>query len=83
MSNLIDSVLKERSENSECFEGFIQAILNDYDARAIDRNQAALAIKYAFALIENGNSIAAVDWIKTGRKQIRSLMVNNHGQSVK
>ncbi|WP_407200921.1 hypothetical protein [Enterobacter cloacae] len=65
MHNSIDSVLNERSENSEMFEDFIQAIFNDYDSGAINRNQATLAIKCAFVLIENGNGSAAIDWIKT------------------
>jgi len=54
-------------------EVFIQAIFNDYDSGAINRNQAALAIKCAFVLLENGNASAAIDWIKTGRKHIRTI----------
>ncbi|EJB6975024.1 hypothetical protein MW732_004285 [Enterobacter hormaechei] len=73
MHNSIDSILNDRSENSAMFEDFIQAIFNDYDSGSINRNQAALAIKCAFVLIENGNASAAIDWIKTGRKHIRTI----------
>ncbi|ENZ0436276.1 hypothetical protein N8Z01_22360 [Enterobacter hormaechei subsp. hoffmannii] len=73
MHNSIDSNLNDRSENSEMFEDFIQAIFNDYDSGAINRNQAALAIKCAFVLIENGNASAARRWFKTGRKHIRTI----------
>ncbi|EMT0530670.1 hypothetical protein WMB34_004313 [Enterobacter kobei] len=73
MHNYLESILNDRSENSEIFEDFIQAIFNDYDSGAINRNQAALAIKCAFVLIEKGNASAAIDWIKTGRRHIRTI----------
>ncbi|CZV49190.1 hypothetical protein [Enterobacter hormaechei] len=73
MHNSIDSILNDRSENSDMFVDFIQAIFNDYDSGAINRNQAGLALKCAFVLTENGNTSAAIDWIKTGRKHIRTI----------
>lgn len=73
MDNSIDSILNDPSELSEMFEDFIQAIFNDYDSGAINRDQAALAMKCAFVLMENGNSSAARRWFKTGSKHIRTI----------
>lgn len=72
-ANMAGDVLNERSENSETIESFILAILNDYDSKTIDTSQATFAIKRAFVLIENGEISAALDWMRQGRKHIRSL----------
>lgn len=72
---MADNILSNRSENSEVFETFIMAIFDDYDSKSIDRNQAILALRHAFVLLENGDTRGAIDWMKQGRKHIRNEIV--------
>lgn len=75
MTKNTDSNFNEHSEMSDNFENFIQAIFNDYESGVIDRTQAVLVIKNAFLHLHKGNEIALAEWLKTGRKLIRSIGV--------
>ena len=52
-------------------DGFLAAVLEDFKAGVITKEQAVGGLAHVMAALDKGNTAEAVNWFKQGRKFIR------------